>query len=78
MYSKLPALIVNSYNEYTTPWYYKTTPYEVVFGIKPSSEPVSALTVIDTEDAQDAGSEWDSSDMEENNNSISEGEKTCM
>ena len=56
----------------------KTTPYEVVFGIKPSSEPVSALTVIDTEEAQDAGSEWDSSDMEENNDSMSEGEKTCM
>ena len=56
----------------------KTTPYEVVFGTKPSSEPVSALTVIDTEEAQDAGSEWDSSDMEENNDSMSEGEKTCM
>ena len=43
----------------------KTTPYQVVFGVKPSSEPVSALTVI--EDDQDAGSEGDSSDIESNN-----------
>ena len=56
----------------------KTTPYEVVFGIKPSSEPVSALTVIEDEKAQDAGSEGDSSEMEGNNDNNSEGKKTCM
>ena len=56
----------------------KTTPYEVVFGIKPSSEPVSALTVIEDEEAQDAGSEGDSSEMEENNDNVSEGKKTWM
>ena len=56
----------------------KTTPYEVVFGIKPSSEPVSALTVIEDEEAQDAGSEGDSSEMEENNDNSSEGKETYM
>ena len=56
----------------------KTTPYEVVFGVKPSSEPVSALTVI--EDDEDAGGEGDSSDNEDssgnehkNHDDISEG-----
>ena len=56
----------------------KTTPYGIVFGIKPSSEPVSALTMIEDEEAQDAGSEGDSSEMEENNDNVSEGKKTCM
>ena len=56
----------------------KTTPYEVVFRIKPSSEPVSALTVIEDEEAQDAGCEGDSSEMEENNDNVSEGKETCM
>ena len=44
----------------------------------PLNHAVSALTVIEDEEAQDASSEGDSSEMEENNDNMSEGEKTCM
>ena len=54
-----------------------TTPYEVVFGIKPSSEPVSALTMIEDKEAQDAGSEGDNSEMEENNDKVRKHACSC-
>ena len=34
--------------------------------------------MIEDEEAQDAGSERDSSEMEENNDNVSDGKKTCM
>ena len=34
--------------------------------------------MIEDEEAQDAGSEGDSSEMEENNDNVSEGKKTWM